>query len=81
MAEEMIREEPTDENDAPIDPGGAHNKGYTADPGPDNTGMEPDPVPLASGPNTHSKVRVPERDNHVQPTGRKPLPDDEPIEI
>jgi hypothetical protein len=38
-------------------------------------------VPLAPGPNTHSKVRVPERDNHVQSTGRKEPPDDEPIEI
>jgi hypothetical protein len=64
-----------------VDPGGAHNKGYGADPGPDETGQEPDPVPLAPGPNTHSAVRVPERDNHVRPTGRKEPPDDAPIEI
>lgn len=82
MPEEVTREQPTEDPAAPVDPGGAHNKGYSADPTPDNTGAEPDPVPLAPGPNTHSKVRVHERDNHVQPTGRTDLPpDDEPIEI
>ena len=81
MAKEVTREPATDEIDAPVDPGGAHNKGYSADPGPDNAVKESDPVPLAPGPNTHAKVRVAERDNHVQPTGRKELPDDEPIEI
>ena len=81
MAEEVTPEDRTDENAAPVDPGGAHNKGYSADPGPTETAQEPDPVPLAPGPNTHSEVRVPERDNHVQPTGRKEPPDDEPIEI
>jgi hypothetical protein len=82
MAEEVDREQTTDDpTPAPADPGGAHNKGYSADPGPNETVPEPDPVPLAPGPNTHSKVRVPERDNHVNPTGRKELPDDEPIEI
>ena len=75
MAEEVTRKETTS------DPGGAHAKGYSADPDPSDTAPETDPVPLAPGPNTHSKVRVPERDNHVQPTGRKELPDDEPVEI
>ncbi len=81
MADEVTRNKTTDETDAPVDPGGAHNKGFSADPGRDETGSLPDPVPLAAGPNTHSKVRVPERDNHVQPTGRKEPPEDEPIEI
>jgi hypothetical protein len=81
MAEDVIREHSPENSTAPVDPGGAHNKGYSADPEPNEAAQEPDPVPLAPGPNSHSKVRVPERDNHVQPTGRKELPDDEPIEI
>jgi hypothetical protein len=75
MAEEVTRKQTTS------DPGGAHAKGYSSDDDPNETAPEADPVPLASGPNTHSQVRVPERDNHVQPTGRKELPDDEPVEI
>ncbi|HBI45850.1 MAG TPA: hypothetical protein DDY78_23795 [Planctomycetales bacterium] len=78
MAEEATRELTTND---PIDPGGAHAKGYSADSGSNEAVAETDPVPLAPGPNTHSKVRVPERDNHVRPTGRKEPPDDEPIEI
>jgi hypothetical protein len=80
MADEVTRKTTSDDSDD-ADPGGARAKGYSADPGPDETAPEPDPVPLAPGPNTHSAVRVPERDNHVRPTGRKELPDDEPIEI
>lgn len=52
--------------DAP-DPGGAHAKGYTADPDPAAPDL-PDPVPLAdAGP---GGIHVPERDPGVQPTGR-----------
>ena len=65
----------------PVDPGGAHAKGYSADPGPDQSGQAPDPVPLAPGPNDPHAVRVPERDNHVQPTGRTDLGYEEPVEI
>ena len=90
MADEVIRRQTSrdpkpvgtdDPTPAPVDPGGAHAKGYSADPGSNETVQEPDPVPLAPGPNTHSAVRVPERDDHVNPTGRKEPPDDEPIEI
>jgi hypothetical protein len=82
MAEEVTREQMIDNpTPAPVDPGGAHNKGYSADPGSNDTVQEPDPVPLAPGPNTHSAVRAPERDNHVHPTGRKEPADDAPIEI
>ena len=35
---------------APADPGGAHNKGYSADPGPDPAVPDEDPVPLAPDP-------------------------------
>jgi len=52
------------------DPGGAHNKGYSADPGPEEAIEATVPIPLAPGPAHHPAVRVPERDNHVQPTGR-----------
>ena len=49
------------------DPGGAHAKGYSADPlGADDTA--PDPIPLADA--KPGGIRVPERDNKVQPTGR-----------
>jgi hypothetical protein len=59
-----------DPTPAPIDPGGAHAKGYSADPGPQEDVDVPDPVPLAPGPSKHPAVRVPERDNNVHPTGR-----------
>ena len=55
---------------APIDPGGAHAKGYSADPRPEADVKEQGPVPLAAGPAQHPAVRVPERDDNVQPTGR-----------
>ncbi len=56
---------------APDDPGGAHSKGYSADPAPDLPVQSNDPIPLAEGPNQRPGVRVPERDNHVQATGRR----------
>ena len=52
------------------DPGGAHAKGYSADPGPAPGDLPEGPVPLAPAPAAHPAVRVPERDNKVQPTGR-----------
>lgn len=55
---------------APDDPGGAHAKGYSADPRPEKGSADRDPVPLADVPKGPSGVHVPERDNHVQPTGR-----------
>jgi len=55
---------------APVDPGGAHSKGYSADPVPEAPVQDNDPVPLADGPAVHPAVRVPERDGGAQPTGR-----------
>ena len=55
---------------APTDPGGAHAKGYSADPRPEEVVQDNDPLPLAQGPDNHPAFRVPERDDHVQPTGR-----------
>jgi hypothetical protein len=55
---------------APDDPGGAHAKGFSADPRPEQSVPASDPVPLAEAPEGGSGVRVPERDNHVRPTGR-----------
>jgi hypothetical protein len=55
----------------PDDPGGSHTKGYSADPpGPEPDVPEHGPIPLAEGPAQHPAVHVPERDKHVQPTGR-----------
>ena len=49
------------------DPGGAHAKGFSADP--DGAGPDlPDPVPLADA--RPGGIHVPERDPGVQPTGR-----------
>ena len=55
------------------DPGGAHAKGYSADPNPHAPDV-PEPVPLADAP--PGGIHVPERDDGVQPTGRSALPDD-----
>jgi hypothetical protein len=55
----------------PDDPGGSHTKGYSADPpGPEPDVPQEGPIPLAEGPAQHPAVHVPERDKHVQPTGR-----------
>jgi hypothetical protein len=78
MAEHLKRDQ-TDNPDAgldeplpvPVDPGGAHAKGYSADPRPESAAPEDEPVPLAPTPDGPSAVHVPERDNHVTPTGRK----------
>lgn len=50
------------------DPGGAHAKGFSADPDP-HAPPVPDPIPLADAP-TDGAIHVPERDLGVQPTGR-----------
>ena len=52
------------------DPGGAHAKGFSADPAPEKDVPTDGPVPLTEGPSVHPAFRVPERDNHVEPTGR-----------
>ena len=65
MADENDREPTTAD-----DPGGAHAKGYSADPGPAPAVPESDPIPLTAGPAKHPAVRVPERDGKVRPTGR-----------
>jgi hypothetical protein len=55
------------------DPGGAHAKGYSADPDqrvPDVA----EPIPLADAP--RGGIHVPERDNGVLPTGRSEEPAD-----
>jgi hypothetical protein len=49
------------------DPGGAHAKGFSADPDP-TAPKVPDPVPLADA--KPGGIHVPERDDGVQPTGR-----------
>jgi len=52
------------------DPGGAHAKGYSADPRPEKKVKDTGPVPLVAGHDAESSVRQPERDGHVRPTGR-----------
>jgi hypothetical protein len=86
MADDVARQQTTGEadpsrgqsavpSDEPLptvdDPGGAHAKGYSAEPGPELDIEGDDPVPLATGPEAHPAVRVPERDNQVQATGRR----------
>jgi hypothetical protein len=52
------------------DPGGAHAKGYTAEPGAPPT--LPDPIPLADA--AAGGIHVPGRDPGVEPTGRTEPP-------
>lgn len=52
------------------DPGDAHRKGYTAEPGPAPSVPDDQPIPLAPTPDGPSQVRQHERDGDVQPTGR-----------
>jgi hypothetical protein len=63
---------------APVDPDGAHAKGYSADPMPEPAVKGQDPVPLAAGPDPPSAVQVHERDSKVQPTGRSARGGDSP---
>jgi hypothetical protein len=60
---------PDDPVPAPDDPGGARAKGYTAEPGP-APAVEDGAVPLAPAPEESPAIHVPERDQHVRPTGR-----------
>jgi len=53
---------------AAADPGGAHAKGYSADPQQAEAEV-PDPVPLVDPP-PGAAIIQPERAGHVQPTGR-----------
>jgi hypothetical protein len=55
------------------DPGGAHAKGYSADPR-GKSPAAPEPIPLADAP--PGGIHVPERDTGVVPTGRREPPDD-----
>ncbi len=54
---------------APDDPGGAHAKGYSADPAPDQPVPEEGPVPLASGAEARGHV-IPPKKGATPPTGR-----------
>jgi hypothetical protein len=55
---------------APDDPGGAHAKGYSADPKPGEQARNQDPLPLAEGPDEHPAAHPPEGDPRFRPTGR-----------
>ena len=52
------------------DPGGAHTKGYSADPRPDTKVKEEGAIPLAPVSDSETHVRQPERDGKIRPTGR-----------
>jgi hypothetical protein len=64
----------TAEADEPLptanDPGGAHAKGYSADPAPGGS-VARDPVPLAPAPDDPSPIKQPERAGKVKATGRR----------
>jgi hypothetical protein len=66
--------QPAPERDRPLpadDPGGAHAKGYSADPRPDADVPEQDPIPLQPSPAATSQVHQPEKEGKAQPTGRE----------
>lgn len=52
------------------DPGGAHAKGYSADPRPQKDVKAAGAIPLATVPDKKSHVEQPEREGKVRPTGR-----------
>lgn len=52
------------------DPGGAHAKGFSADPRPEKGVPAKGRVPLAAGHDSASEVHQPEREGKAQPTGR-----------
>jgi len=53
------------------DPGGSHAKGYTAEPGPLVHVPPEGSLPLAPPSEEPASIHVPERDEHVKPTGRR----------
>ena len=55
---------------SPDDPGGAHRKGYSADPRPAPAVTEEGPIPLAEGPDEPAKVKAPDDVPGFRPTGR-----------
>jgi hypothetical protein len=68
---ELVAEKLTEPLPGGGDPGGAHSKGYSADPRPGRPVPPRDPVPLAPAPEvTTSQVHQHERDADVKPTGR-----------
>ena len=57
------------------DLGGAHTKGYSAEPRPEPDVQAEGALPLASVPEGESHVQQPERDGKVRPTGRRETDD------
>jgi hypothetical protein len=72
----MADRHPTDKASIPdiADPGGAHSKGYSADPGPAPPVPDNDPVPLADDRDVHGHVRPRKEDSVLPPTGRTDPP-------
>ncbi len=69
MPTDATREDyPNDPVPLPADPGGAHTKGYSADPGPEVPVPADGPLPLADGP--VGTIRHPEQEGGLPPTGR-----------
>ncbi len=56
------------------DPGGAHRKGYSAEPGPAPPVPDTDPLPLADDEDVRGHVRRPDEDAVLPPTGREEPP-------
>ncbi|HEY1380445.1 MAG TPA: hypothetical protein VGF55_26830 [Gemmataceae bacterium] len=78
----MADRSPTDPNDQTLselaphaaDPGGAHRKGYSAEPGPTSPVPDDDPVPLAADEDVRGHVQRPDEDAALPPTGREDPP-------
>jgi hypothetical protein len=62
------------------DPGGAHNKGYSADPGPVTPVPNNDPLPLADDRDVHGHVHRRDEDAVLPPTGRTDPPEYSPTD-
>jgi hypothetical protein len=53
------------------DPGGAHRKGYVAQPGPERDVPDDGPIPLASDSDVHGHVQKPDQSHSVGPSGSR----------
>ncbi len=76
----MPDRKPANTNPAVADPGGAHSKGYSADPEPAPPVPDNDPLPLADDRDVHGHVQRRDEDVVLPPTGRTDPPDYQPTD-
>ena len=65
-------DEPPADVSVAADPGGAHIKGFSADPAGAPAVPADGPLPMVTGPGVPGGIHQPEREGQVRPTGRSP---------